>query len=348
MNHIQIRPTRFLIASLALLAAAGCADTSGPGAPEDRGVLLATVDGGFSRHLAWSSDGTQLVFATSTALSAISISTHAVRQLDASPSITILDLRSAGERIYFAAAVATSGPSDPNFRVSRVNPTGGAVEILLTKIWSGGEYVLVSDDERFLVANQVLYDIQAATQIALPPGRPIGFSPDGTQLLYYQYLAGSSTDSPTLISTADGSSSQALHSTSSFYSGHRWEGNSPQLIDFSLNNGTLRLFEVDGVTGATRDLAQFGANPSFPTILPLANWSPDNRTLGVWVEQGSGQSRTTNLYVIRSGSAATVVANLTTSLNVGVGLPEFSRSGNSVAYNYYNDGARSLYMKSGI
>ena len=346
MNHIQIRPTRLIIGSLALLAASGCAGTSGPGAPENRGVLLATVDGGFSR-LAWSSDGTQLIFATSNALSAISVSTHAVRQLDASPSITILDLRSAGEWIYFAAAVAT-GSTDSNFRVSRVSPTAGAVEILLTKPWNGSEYVVVSDDERFLVANQVLYDVQAATQIALPAGRPIGFSPDGTQLLYYQRPAGSSTDSPTLISTADGSSSQALHATSSFYSGHRWEGNSPQLIDFGLDNGTLRLFEIDGVTGATHDLAQFGANPSFPTILPLANWSADNQTLAVWVEQGSGQSRTTNLYVIRSGSAPAVVANVTTSLNVAVGLPVFSRSGNSVAYNYYNDAARSLYMKSGI
>jgi hypothetical protein len=346
MTHIQIRPTWLIIGSLALLAAPGCADTSGPGAPENRGVLLATVDAGPSR-LAWSSDGTQLVFATSNALSAISVSTHTVRQLDASPSIAILDLCSAGERIYFAAAVTMPGPTDPNFRVSRVNPAAGAAEIVLTKPWSGGEYVLVSEDERLLVANQVLYDVQAATQIALPAGRPIGFSPDGTQLLYYQRLAGSSTDSPTLISTADGSS-QALHSTSTFYSGHRWEGNSPQLIDFGLDNGTLRLFEIDGVTGATRELAQFGANPSFPTILPLANWSADNRTLGVWVQQGSGQTRTTNLYVIRSGSAPAVVANVTTSLYVGVGQPIFSRSGNSVAYNYYNDRARSLYMKSGI
>ena len=346
MNHIQLNPTRFLITSLALLTASGCADTSGPGAPENRGVLLASVDGGASK-LAWSSDGTQLVFATST-LNAVNVSTHTVRQLDPSPSISILDLCSAGARIYFAVAVAMPGSTDANYQVSRVNPTAGAVEILLNKPWGGSSYVLVSDDERFLVANSVLYDFQAATQIALPGGRPIGFSPDGTQLLYYQYLGASSTDSPTLISTADGSSSQALHSTSSFYSGHRWEGNSPQLIDSRLDNGTLRLFEIDGVTGATHDLAQFGENPSFPTILPVANWSADNRTLGVWVQQGSGESRTTNLYVIRSGSAPAVVANLTTSLYVGVGSPVFSRSGNSVAYNYYNHSARSLYIKSGI
>ena len=346
MNQIQNEPTRFLIISLALLTASGCTDTSAPGAPENRGELLATVDGGASR-LAWSSDGTQLVFATKT-LNAVNVSTHTVRQLDQSPSINILDLCSAGARIYFASAVTLPGSTEPNFRVSRVNPTAGAAEILLTNPWGGSDRVLVSDDERFLVANGLLYDVQAATQITLPGGRPIGFSPDGTQLLYYQSQTGSSTESPTLISTADGSSSQTLHSPSSFYSGHRWEGNSPQLIDFVLDNGTLRLFEIDGVTGVTRDLAQFGANPSFPTILPLATWSADNRTLGVWVQQGSGESRTTNLYVIRSGSAPAVVANLTTSLYVGVGPPVFSRSGNSVGYNYYNDSARSLYVKSGI
>jgi hypothetical protein len=287
-----------------------------------------------------------VVYAVSNALSAVSVSTHTVRLLDASPSTTILTLCGAGERIYFGASVAPSGSTTTNFRVSRVNPTAGAVEILTTAPWVGRDYVVISADERFLVANQVLYNLQAATQINLPGGRPIGFSPDGTQLLYQDILQLSTQTPFSLVSTSDGSS-QPLHSTGSLYFGHRWDGNSPQLIDVGYDNGTLRLFETDGVAGITRDLAQFSENPIFTF---LANWSPDGRTLGAWIDQGSGKSRRTNLYVIRSGSAPAIVASVITDFfHVGVGLPAFSPSGNSVAYNYYRDGSpRSLYMKSGI
>jgi Tol biopolymer transport system component len=343
------RPTPFLIALLAVIATA-CSDLGGPpaGEPEQPGVLLVTLTQG-GDNLAWTSDGTELVYAVAGHLNAVSASTHTVRQLDTPPSVFIEALSRAGERIYVASDISAAGPNDPNSLVSRVNPSAGSAEILVTNRSSADRFMRVSSDERFLVSQGILYDLQAGAQITLPVGRPFGFSPDGTQLLYYQFQDGVNLGSPRLISTADGSSSQELRSTAgSFYYGHRWEGNSPQLLDSERDNDGLRLFEIDGMTGARRDLAQFGSNPMFPTIVPVATWSPDGRTLAIWIEQGSGAGRRSNLYVIRSGSAPAVVASVITGLDTGVGFPVFSPSGNSVAYPYYLGGGTSLYMKSGI
>jgi hypothetical protein len=352
MNHIQRKPIRFLLASLALLVVAGCGEgVYGPSGAQDPGVLLVTLTQGGGEDLAWTSDGTELVYAVAGELRAVSASTHTVRRLDTPPSVVVIQaLSRAGARIYFASSVSAAGPNDPNSLVGRVNPIAGSAEILLTNRSGPDQHVIVSPDERFLASNRVLYNLETGAQINLPVGTPFGFSPDGSQLLYYQSQNGLAIGAPSLISTADGSSSGPLQSTSgSFYYGHRWDGNSLQLLDFSRDDEALRLFEIDAVTGVHRALAEFGSNPFFPAILPVANWSPDGRTLAIWVEQGSGAGRRSNLYVIRSGSAPTVVASVITGLETGVGFPVFSPSGNSVAYPYYLDGGgTSLYMKSGI
>jgi hypothetical protein len=356
MSHVQTRPTQFLIASLALFAAAACVDSSGPGHIEDPGVLLvpAGKNGG---DLIWTRDGTEVIYVSSTVttadrptnidiLNAVSVSTHAVRQLNVSPSILSVARGSAGERIYFAAYSGLE-----SFLLSRVHPTSGALEILTSiPLGTSNNKIVVSADERFVAVESGLYDLQTATRMSLPAGQPIGFSPDGTQLLYYQDQVGISDQLPTLISTADGSS-QPLHSTGYFYRAHRWEGNSPQLLktDFDYTGGnsyTVRLSEIDGVTGVTRDIAQFSETNGL-VDLSAGTWSPDGRTLGIWIEQGSIEKRTdrTTLYFIRAGSAPTIVA----SVHANPGRPVFSPDGNSVAYFYFNtDSTHSVYVRSGI
>ena len=350
MRHIQRKPIRSLLASLALLVVAGCGESVyGPSGAQDPGVLLVTLTQG-GDDLAWTSDGTELVYAVAGQLNAVSASTHTVRRLDTPPSLFIEALSRAGARIYFASSLTAPGPNDPNSLIGRVNPIAGSAEILLTSRSGPDQHVIVSADERFLATNGVLYNLETGGQINLPVGTAFGFSPDGSQLLYYQAQNGLLIGAPSLISTADGSSSEPLQSPSgSFHYGHRWDGNSLQLLDFSRDDEALRLFEIDAVTGVHRALAEFGSNPFFPAILPVANWSLDGRTLAIWIEQGSGSSRRSNLYVIRSGSAPAVVASVITGLDTGVGFPVFSPSGNSVAYPYYLDGGgTSLYMKSGI
>lgn len=344
MRHFQARPTRFLIGSLAFLAATGCGDSTSPGEPEDPGLLLVPT-GYLGAGPVWTRDGTELLYTVRTTvnqkeaalLKAVSVSTHAIRQLGVFPPIGGLVRSTGGERIYFGNFISPPSGSVDNYQVSRVHPTSGLLEIVAT---GGAAAVAVSADERFLVVGRRLYDLQTGTRIDLPTGTPIDFSPDGTQLLYY-----SAASSPTLISTADGSS-RTLHSTDDLYMAHRWEGNSPQLLktydDF--DKGTVRVSEIDGVTGATRDIAEFRGN----SIFSGADWSPDGRVLAIWIELGSisdGQVRE-YLYIIRSGSAPTVLANVAGR----PGRPIFSPDGNSVAYlnDHGETGQASLYLKSGI
>lgn len=349
MSHIQTRAIRMLIAAAAIFTAAGCGDSSGPGEPDDPGILLVPpFAAGYIPDIPiWTKDGTELVYVTggnvsnSTVLNAVNPSTLAVRQLVAPTNLIMTTARgSAGDWIYFGTA---------NSGISRVHPTSRTVETV-TAFGIGGEVLLVSHDERYLVVGRSLFDLQTTGQIDLPSGRAIGFSPDGTQLLYDLDVIGvGGTRAPALISTADGSS-QPLHSTGYFTVAHRWEGNSPQLlkVDYSPTGGIntiYRLSEIDGLTGASRNLAEFHAAYFNPFSV---SWSPNGQALGVWIEERSakdGRSRA-KLYIIRSGAAPALVASV--GPGVTTGPPIFSPSGNALVYiHYYNDG-RSLYLKSGI
>jgi len=352
MIDIRVRVLRFSIASFALIAAAGCGDSSGPGEPEDPGVLLLppTGSGYFPRGLVWTRDGSELVYvssvatpASSTSLNAVSVATHSVRHLTAAPAIISLAPEIAGSRIYFGAYLPTAALNEPSFQVSRVDIASGTVDILATIFLGANNPVLVSGDERFLVAGSVLYNLQTGGRVDLPAGGPIDFSPDRTMLLYSSQQTGT-----TLISTSDGSSHPLLYSTDDFVA-HRWEGNSPQFLKKTFANtgrgisGTVRLSETDGVTGASRDIVQFNVRTPFIGVA----WSPDGRALAAWIEEGSLADKTdrTTLYIVRGGNAPAVVA----TVHGKPDSPVFSPDGKSIAYFYnHDDDRRSLYMKSGI
>jgi len=358
MRQTQNRPIWFFIGSLAILSSGGCGDSSGPGEPEDPGILVVppTLVGYYPSELVWTRDGSELVYissvttpASSTRLNAVSVATHAVRQLNASPFIISLARESAGSRIYFGAYLTAAAPNDPNFQISRIDVGSGTVDILATRFLESNNPVLVSGDERFLVAGSGLYNLQTGGRVDLPAGTPIDFSPDRTMLLYFLQSTTTSTPSATLISTSDGSSHPLLYSTGDFYLAHRWEGNSPQLLKKTFldagayNSGTIRLSEIDGITGTSRDIVQFNVRSPFIGV----TWSPDGRALGAWVPEGSLADKTdkTTLYIVRAGNAPAVVA----TVHGNPDRPVFSPDGKSIAYFYYHeDDRRSLYMKSGI
>jgi hypothetical protein len=347
MSHIQTGPGRCLIASIAFLAMTACGgNSSGPGAPDDPGVLLASNVVG-SDDLVWTRDGSEVVYATATSLNAVTVATRVERHLVTDAAISIKAIGSAGDRIYYGAVITPAPPAAANFRVSRVNPTTGVVEILISIPWRGGEYIFVSADERFVVADGRIYNLQAGTQIDLACNRIRGFSPDATRLLC-QGPFGSGTQAPfALISTADGTSQQLTATTAlGLYFGHRWEGNSPQLLDFASDNGITTIYEINGVTGTTRDVGKLDAKVS---LLLLAGWSPDSRTLGAWIDPTGGREGKANLYVFRTGSAPATAARVRSTFFVGPNNPVFSDTGNSVAYFYNGENnSRSLYAKTGI
>jgi hypothetical protein len=289
-----------------------------------------------------------VVYARATSLNAVSVATQVERHLVADASIDITGIGSAGDWIYYGAVVTPPPPAAVNFRVSRINPATGAVEILITAPWHGGNYVVVSADERFVAADGRIYNLQAGTQIDFACSKPRGFSPDATQLLCQGPFGSGTQASFALISTADGTSQQ-LPSTNAvgFYFGHRWVGNSPQLLAYAVDNRMTRIYEIDGVTGATRDVSQLDGNV---TLLLLASWSQDGRTLGAWIDPSSGRDSKANLYIVRSGSATAVAARVSSNpLASFPSVPVFSATGSSVAYFYYNENNnRSLYAKTGI
>jgi Tol biopolymer transport system component len=144
-----------------------------------------------------------------------------------------------------------------------------------------------------------------------------------------------------LVWTSDGS--ELVYIRGYFVLAHRWEGNSPQLLSSAYElTGGVRLYEVDGLTGTRRDIAQFNNSTSGYIY---ANWSPDGQRLAAWIHEGLGATRTTSLYIIRPGVAPAIVA----TVHGDPGPPVFSPNGNSVAYFYYHaNDTRSLYLKPGI
>jgi hypothetical protein len=351
------RPTPFLAALLALLATA-CSDLGGPpaGEPEQPGVLLLPrVETALYSDPVWTRDETELVFvkgftanASSTVINAVNVSTHAVRQLYSAPIISNFRRRNGDEWIYFEVTdVTTYGQT--NSVLKRLNPSSGAVESVPATFPGYPNDVVVYADERFLVSMSGLYNLQTGTRIDHPPGLQASFSPDGTRVLYGVNTNNASPPSLTLISTIDGSSQQ-LHSTDYFPLAHRWIGNSPQFLSTTNDYlaGIIRLYEVDGLSGTRRDIAQFTSTLS--SI--YASWSPDGQTLGAWIDEGDiakGTDRTA-LYIIRPGSTPTVAVTVRPPWDAGPpSRPVFSPDGQSLAYFYsHPDDSYSLYLKSGI
>jgi len=349
----QVGRARLFIALLGVLGAAACSELVGPGPGhvEDPGILLVPSTGtGFLEPI-WTKDGSEVVYLTSDALrnsrglNAVSISTHASRRIPGPSSTSNLVRGSDGDRIYLTLAAGSSGES---LEVARLHPTSGAFESVTTVSVGADDHLEVSPDEKFLVIGSTLHNVQTGASMSLPPGRGAGFSPDGSQLLYYRSNPGSSIPSPVLISTAD-ASSQALHSTGDFHLAHRWVGNVPHLLKSTASNGagtssTIHLSELNAVTGAARDIAEFTAR--FPAV--RAAWSPDGNALALWIPEGEISSRTdrTTLYVIRSAGVPKVVG----SIHGSAGEPVFSPSGTAIAYFYYDPEGEtgSLYLKPGI
>ena len=353
MIDFQVGRARLFIALLGVVGAAACSELVGPGPghAEDPGILLVRSTSGSSVDPVWTGDGSEVVylagngFGNTRPLNAVNIFTHALRQMHSSSWIAGFVRGTGGERIYLTRSAGSSGES---LEVARLHPTSGAVENVTTVSLGADDHLEVSPDEKFLVIGSTLHNIQTGASTSLPPGRGAGFSPDGSQLLYYRSNPASSIPSPVLISTAD-ASSQALHSTGDFHLAHRWVGNVPQLLKSRATNAaginsTIHLSEVNATTGSERDIAEFTARYS----IVRAAWSPDGNSLAVWIPEGELRNRTdrTTLYVIRSGGVPTVVG----SIHGSAGAAVFSPSGTAIAYFYYDPegDTGSLYLKTGI
>jgi hypothetical protein len=333
---------RLVLVSVAL-AVFGCGGgISDAGSPQDRGTLLLSNVANFPTDPLWTKDGTEIVVIDH-GLKAVNVSSHTVRTLNGTGSIYALGRGTGGEWIYFASPYA-GGAGGPNTQVSRVNPTTAVLETVALVSSFGGFRLQVSADERWVACDDVLIDTESNTTRGLPVGgNPLGFSPDGSRLLYNN--PGSS--SFIVISTADGSTQPVLYN--GFLTAFRWLDNSPQLLIVdSPNSGTgtpASVYEVDGFTGARKDLGQFDLKPSSFSA-SYSGWTEDGRTLGVWLSPGFPRNE---LHLIRLDGAPSVPV----LVDDEVGKAIFSPNGTAIVYTVFRStgaftSATDLYVKTAL
>ncbi|HXG71375.1 MAG TPA: hypothetical protein VNJ04_12290 [Gemmatimonadaceae bacterium] len=219
--------------------------------------------------------------------------------------------------------MASAPLGSPNLRIIKVHPSRAGVDTIATVFLRYNQALFVSADERLIASGHTLIDTRTGVRIELPNGQAHGFSPDGTQLLYEVFGSASApTRVYTLVSTGDGTF-QPMLGPNGYFDALRWSGNAPQLLtvanSFANPPAGTRVFELDGLSGATRDLAQFSERGALYT----ANWSDDGQTLGVWLEPNYYRSK---LVIIRGGSALVTVLRV----DADVGSPIFSPDGTAL------------------
>jgi hypothetical protein len=192
----------------------------------------------------------------------------------------------------------------------------------------------VSPNERYVVGDEI-YDLQTGGKASSFPYSPLGFSPDGKA-----FVARDAFTSALVVMDGQGGHQQ-LATSDEAYITHRWAVDVPQLlrIRYDAAKGSVRLYEVDGLSSVTHDLAVLNATSD----AIHAKYSADGSLLGVWLHDGT----LWKLYKIRSGGAPIFVASVRYEPDSYPSPPVFSPDGTSIAYFLFNPG-RSLYVKSGI
>ena len=342
---VNIRST---VLALALLSTAACDAATppyDPGTPEDRGVKLVSWPAGaageyFGRSdIVWTLSGSEIFFDDQLGLRAVTVSTSAIRSIATNTFIEGVTRAMNGERIYYAHNLVTSAPyTDPNLRVARFHPAGGLEE---TVTLSNGiaEGMWVSPNEQFLAVNYALYNLQTGTRRDMG-GRPHGFSPDGTKLLYQD--PGGAGSQYQLMST-ETNAQEAIHFQGN-YTAHRWIANAPQMLttewSFPSPAAFVALVETNGITRETRELARFATSSTFVSVA----WSPDGQSLAAWVEQDRARW---NLFLIRPGTEPRIIASFRAPQGSSPGRIAFSPSGTAVAFSFLGIGSDSgLYVKT--
>jgi len=327
-----------LVAAFAMLGGAACGSSgiTETSETENPGTQLIPPQSGESsgpQRLLWTKDGSEIVF-HSQGLKAVSLGTHAIRPIWGASSIVAFAGPTASGQVYFSTFLRPVGSTSEEYTIARVQPSTGASEVLPLASPSLTLVLEVSPDERFVVGDAI-YDLQTGGKASSFPYTPLGFSPDGTV-----FLARDPFTSALLVVTFQGYHQQ-LATSDEAYIAHRWEADVPQLlrIRYDAGKGSIRLYEVDGLSGATRDLAQLAATDA----VIYANYSADGRVLGVWIRQNS----LWKLHVIRAGAQPVVVASVNYTNPGNPSAPVFSPDGTSVAYFLYAPD-RSLFVKSGI
>jgi hypothetical protein len=336
VNPMFIRRSGVLVVAIGLLGATACGaagitettETENPGTQ----LFAQSGNGNGAQRLVWTRDGTELVF-HSDGLKAVSVGTHTVRPVWGESAVVDFAGPTVSGKVYFSTFLPPAS-TNPEYKIARVEPATGTTELLPLASPSLTIALEVSPDERYVVGDAI-YDLQTGGKANSFPYTPLGFSPDGSVFLARDPFT------PALLVVTGQGYHQQLATSDEAYIAHRWAANIPQLLRmrYDAGNGTIRLYEIAGLSGASRDLAQLSSTGADI----YANYSADGNLLGVWIQQQS----LWKLYVIRAGSPPVVAASVTYTGTARPGAPVFSPDGKSAAYFFYTSD-RSLYVQSGI
>jgi hypothetical protein len=335
VNPMFLHRYGVLVAAIGMLGATGCGSgITETTETENRGTQLfaQSGDGNGTQRLLWTRDGAEIVF-HSDGLKAVSVGNHTIRPVWGESAVVSFAGPTVSGKVYFSTFLPPASTS-PEYKIARVEPGTGATEILPLASPALTVALAVSPDERYVVGDAI-YDLQTGGKANSFPYTPLGFSPDGTV-----FLARDPFTSALLVVTSQGYHQQ-LATSDEAYIAHRWAANIPQLLRmrYDAGTGSIRLYEIAGLSGASHDLAQLTSTGAEL----YANYSVDGSLLGVWIQQHS----LWKLYVIHVGAPAVVAASVTYTGTQKPGAPVFSPDGKSVAYFLYTPD-RSLYVQSGI
>jgi hypothetical protein len=253
--------SRGLLPTLIWLLLPACSFGTDTKPADNRGRLVATFAD--VSDLTWSTDGSDLYFIEGMfRIRAVSASGDNLRTLYSS-NISVGDIRAVANKLYLSVARIATPAEYYVVRIDPENPTD--VDTVVT--YSGqvqSHQFAVSADERFVAFGDSLFDVQAASQRALPKGDPWSFSPDGSQLLMdldQQF----GTFAFALVATSDGTSQPLSTATDVarphlFAIGaHYWEGNDPKVLRIVISA------ERDHIQLSVRDV-RTGANKAIESI----------------------------------------------------------------------------------
>ena len=253
-SDVNVWTTRLAKLLVLLVPACQLGTDSRPG--DNRGLLVGTF--GVVDDLTWSTDGSELYFIEGMfRIRAVMANGSNMRTLYSS-GVSVGDLRTTASKVYISTAKSGT-PAE--YYIVRIDP-GSSADVDTVVTYTGSVQSIrfaVSADERFVAFGDSLFDVQAASQRALPRGEPWSFSPDGN-LLLYDPAGASSTAEFALISTAD-LSSQPLPTASGVarpslfaIGAHYWEDNDPKVLRVvtSAEQDRVQMFIQDMRTGSNR------------------------------------------------------------------------------------------------
>jgi Tol biopolymer transport system component len=284
MIRLNLSLASFCVAALSLSCQSPNPAEPSPTPTEDRGIPLTsgvTVGGS---ELVWSKSGREIYYGTPGSIRAVSVPDKSTRLLDARGWDWPYDLTlsSDGNYLYYLMT------SD----ILRINLTTQTSELVISHVREYSRYIVSPDNNHIAYVSSdsslCVLDLVTMVNRRMAVGEPRVFSPDGKEILYWQYptyyILSCESGATRSVST-DLSDQERVGIYSLLL---RWDDRGirifytgPTCRDYNVCNlttgTTLRIWSATGTT-----LRIWSA--AYCHFAPHA-WSPDGKTIALWTSE---------------------------------------------------------------